>query len=219
MRGCGINPPKVAIPQVVPNEKEWLDHDQIKTFVEYIKDKPVGVAAMLALHSLRRSEICALTWNDIDLKRKTITVNGAAVFDDNQKLVQKDENKTKSSRRVLPIMIPELAAALEAVEDKTELVIRCNPNTLWAQINRACRACGLPEVGVHGLRHSFASLAHHVGMPEAECMRLGGWSDAQTMRKIYTHISDKDIGLYANKMALFFGGGDAQEKENAHQNA
>ena len=211
MRGCGFEPGKVALPKVIIKEKEWLDHDQIKVFVEYIKDKPVAIPALLALHSLRRSEICALTWGDIDLKKKSITVSGAAVFDQDQKLVQKEENKTAKSRRIVPIMIPELETLLENEESKSGLIVRCNPNTIWAQVNRACRACTLPEVGTHGLRHSFASLAHHVGMPEAECMRIGGWSDYKTMHKIYTHISEKDIGLYANRMADFY--------KNAQQNA
>lgn len=206
MRENGFNPPKIALPKVVEKEKEWLEHDQIKKLVAYLADKPSGIAALLALHSLRRSEICALTWDNVDLQKKTITVSGAAVFDKNQKLVQKQQNKTAKSRRAIPIMIPELTALLESEEDKTGLVVRCHPNTIRERVNSACRACGVPEVGVHGLRHSFASLAHHVGMPEAECMRIGGWSDYATMRKIYTHISERDIGMYANKMTEFYSG-------------
>jgi integrase len=42
---------------------------------------------------------------------------------------------------------------------------------------------------MHGLRHSFASLSYFLGIPEAETMRLGGWSDPSVMRKIYTHLA------------------------------
>jgi hypothetical protein len=41
-------------------------------------------------------------------------------------------------------------------------------------------------------------------MPEQLTMQIGGWSDYQTMRKIYTHISQKDADSYKNAMASFY---------------
>ena len=101
-------------------------------------------------------------------------------------------------------MIPELLAALEAVEDKSGPVVRCNPNTIYHQINRVCARNGLPRVGTHGLRHSFASLGYHLGVPELEMMQLGGWADNQTMIRIYTHIANADRVRAENAMAGFF---------------
>ena len=101
-------------------------------------------------------------------------------------------------------MIDELWNALSAAENKTGFVYTGHPDTLRRQVNRVCAANGLPEVGVHGLRHSFASLAYHIGMPEKVTMEIGGWSDNQTMRKIYTHVAQSDRSKYANAMADFF---------------
>lgn len=199
-----ITPPNVKLPQAVPTEKQFLDPDQIRVFVAAVKGQPCEIPSLLALHSLRRSEIMALTWDKIDLKQNTIRVSGAAVFDANGVLVRKATNKNDSSVRTLPIMIPGLYAALEAVEDKSGLVVRCHANTLWEQINKVCEDNGLPKVGVHGLRHSFASLAYHLGLSELETMQLGGWSDTKTMRDIYTHISAKDRLKSENKIAAFF---------------
>ncbi len=109
-------------------------------------------------------------------------------------------------------MIPELLAALEAVEDKSGPVVRCNPNTIYHQINRVCARNGLPQVGTHGLRHSFASLGYHLGVPELEMMQLGGWADNQTMIRIYTHIANADRVKAENAMAGFFA-------QNANKNA
>lgn len=109
-------------------------------------------------------------------------------------------------------MIPELLAALEAVEDKSGPVVRCNPNTIYHQINRVCARNGLPQVGTHGLRHSFASLGYHLGVPELEMMQLGGWADNQTMIRIYTHIANADRVKAENAMAGFFA-------KNANENA
>ena len=76
----------------------------------------------------------------------------------------------------------------------------------WARINRICKKEGLPEVGVHGLRHSFASLAYHLGVPEKIAMEIGGWANSQTMHKIYTHISKADAERYVTQMSAFFDG-------------
>lgn len=204
LRSEGQSVPEIRLPQVIPAERPWLDPDEITRFLAALRDTPAEIPALLALHSLRRSEICALTWEKLDLRNGIIYVEGAAVFDEKHKLTQKPTNKNNSSRRAVPIMIPRLTEILEAAEDKTGLVVRCNPDTIWARVNRVCRAASLPEVGVHGLRHSFASLAYHLGLSEVETMKLGGWSDTQTMRKIYTHLYDKDRLNAANKMLEFY---------------
>ena len=117
-------------------------------------------------------------------------------------------------------MIPELIDAINAVpaEKRTGLIYTANPTTLYWRVNQICENNGLPKVGVHGLRHSFASLAYHVGMSEQDTMELGGWSDYNTMRKIYTHLAQCDRLKSRNKMAAFFEN-TRQEEENANENA
>ena len=118
------------------------------------------------------------------------------------RLVYKETNKTKKSRRVIPIMIPELKTAWEAIpeEQRTGLIYTRYQNILWRDINRICKENNLPAVGVHGLRHSFASLARHVGLDEQDAMLIGGWEDPQTMHKIYEHISAADRIKAQNKL-------------------
>lgn len=196
---------KVILPQVPVNERPFLDYEQILLFVKAVKGTKVAIPAYLGLHSLRRSEMCALKWKDIDFKQKIIHINGAAVYNEDQKLVQKGQTKNRSSNRYIPIMIDDLYDELkEKRGNPNDLVLNCNPNTIWAQVNRICEKEGLPKIGAHGLRHSFASLAHHLGLPEAVTMEIGGWSDPGTMRKIYRHAGQKDSGKLKNKMAEFF---------------
>ena len=148
-----------------------------------------------------------MTWGDIDFDIGTIKVSGAAVKDENSKLVQKDTNKNAASTRVVPIMIPELTTALKAAKAKSKNTYIINvksPDTVGDNINSICRQSGLPEVGTHGLRHSFASLAYHLGMSELETMAIGGWSDFATMRRIYTHLSGADKHNAQNKMMQFY---------------
>ena len=202
----GYEVPSVKLPAIMPATRPWLDADQIKVFVKAVEGADCEIPALLALHSLRRSEIMGLDWNKIDLEKKTIRVEGSAVFDEDNKLTQKSTNKSKNSRRTVPIMIPELETALKSVpeEKRTGNVVTCNPNTIWAQVNRICEANGLPKAGVHGLRHSFASLAVFAGLSPAETMAIGGWEDIGTMTKIYTHISDANRLKAQNKIAEFF---------------
>ena len=97
-------------------------------------------------------------------------------------------------------MIPRLLTLLPSAGP----VVTGNPNTLWRQINRVCANAGLPEVGVHGLRHSFASLAYHLGWPEMQTMVVGGWSNYETVHKIYTHLAARDSNEAVQKMATFY---------------
>lgn len=203
--------PEVQLPQVIPNEMPFLEPEEIKKFIKAIEGTKVEIPALLALSSLRRSEICALTWENVDLKKKQIHVKGAAVYDENQNLIQKKANKNRSSTRTVPILIDELYAALEKERQPSGLVVAARPNTLWTQVNRVCKRNGLTPVGVHGLRHSFASLAYHLGIPEKITMEIGGWADSQTMRNIYTHVAKSDRQKYTETLTNFF--------KNANENA
>jgi len=194
----------INLPQIPHKERPWLTADEVLVFCDIVKGKPCEIAALLALCSLRRSEVFALDWKDVDLKAGTVTVRRSVVKGEDG-FVIKDTNKTDSSTRVVPIIIPQLIDALKAQKDKSGLVCKANPNTLYRQINKLCEATGLPQVGVHGLRHSFASLCHHIGIPEMECAKMGGWSDLSTMRKIYTHLSKDQLDDAADQLRRFFG--------------
>ena len=202
LRKSGVEPPDITMPQSEPSEKPFLAPDDIKKFVKAVHGEPCEIPALLALSSLRRSEICALTWDNV--KSDHIIVKGAAVLDENNNVIYKKENKNETSARKVPILIPELKNALDAVEEKEGLVWKGSLNTIYKQVNRVCRKNNLPLVGVHGLRHSFASLAYHLQIPEQIAMEIGGWSDVGTMRKIYTHIAKQDMERYKTKLSDFF---------------
>ena len=197
------------LPQVVPNNLPWLTPEQIPIFLKAIKGNKYEIPALLALSSLRHSEIIAMCWRDIDLDAGTLTVHGSAVKDDAGKLIQKSTNKNLSSRRTVPFLIPQLRSAVEEYDgDPNNYIYPHYSNVLRLNINRVCKEVGLPAVGVHGLRRSFASLCYHLGVSEAVTMISGGWSDFRTMRKIYTKISESDIRTQASKFTDFFANAD-----------
>jgi integrase len=191
------------LPQTIRKDVLFLDKTEIDLFLAQIQGTSVEIAALLAISSLRRSEIAALDWKDVDLKNRWIRVRGAVVPDEDNRLVHKETNKNSTSRREVPIIEP-LYVALKAVKHKEGPVVKEHPATVWRHINEACAAAGVPEVGCHGLRHSFASLCHSLGMPAQAAMEIGGWADRTTMDRIYTHVSKRDKNSYQSAFTEHF---------------
>lgn len=196
LRQNNIPIPEVTLPQIAKNERPYLDPDEVLKFVDAIKGHPFEANYLLGLHSLRLSEMLALKRTNI--QNNIITVRGSVVPNEFYKLVRKDTNKNASSTRSIPILIPRLKQLIKKEIPKP------SPSTLRRQLAVICKENGLPVISYHGLRHSFASLAFHLGLKETETMRLGGWSDPATMRKIYVHLSEKQKNTAAAKIEEFF---------------
>lgn len=214
-KAVGLSLPAVPLPQVIPNERPFLDPDEIKVFVAAVHGDPYEIPLLLALSSMRRSEIMALRWENVDLRRRRILVKGASVPGRDNAMMLKPENKNRSSTRYIPILMDELYNALKAAQQPEGQVVTCYAGVLREHSLKICAANGLPPVGLHGLRHSFASLAYHLNVPEKITMEIGGWSDNQTMRRIYTHIAKSDVKRYEDAFSSFF----KQPEKNAHENA
>ncbi len=192
---------KVRLPQTVVKDLPYLSPEQIGVFVHAITGTSVEIPALLALSSLRRSEILGLKWECIDFTASTISIAGSAVMNDKNQLQFKETNKNLTSHRKVPIIEP-LREALARHYKPCGYVINRSPSAIFKGINKICVANHLPKVGFHGLRRSFASLAYHLRLQEEITMRIGGWSDIYTMRKIYTKISERDL---ADQSAAFCG--------------
>lgn len=206
MKAAEITPPNVALPQRVKKETVWLDYEEIKVFLNTARGTPGELGALLALHSLRRSEILALTVGRIDRKRQIIRVEGAVVRG-SEGMVAKETNKSGAGRREVPIMIPRLLELIPEDAPKDMPLIDCKPGTLYDRINTLCRQAGLPLVGVHGLRRSFASLAYHLKWDMLTTMRIGGWDDPKVVTEIYTKLAAQDVNEHVEKMRDYYGYG------------
>ena len=208
---AGAKRPEVMLYPREDYERPFLDPDEIDKFVAAVNGTDVEIPALLCLSSLRRSEILALTWDNVDLKNNAIYIRGAAVVGDNG-LVKKPQNKSKKSRRPIPIIQP-LAEALEKVEKKKgPVVLECG-DTVLRKVKTICRAAGVTAVDLHGLRHSYASLAYHLGIPAIIAAEIGGWEDIATMEKIYTHIAQKDIAKRSKDFCDFFSSEEVKKRK------
>ena len=197
LKAYGFTAPDVNLPTVVVPDLLFLDYQQIPIYLEAARDKAGELASILALHSLRMSELLAVTVDDVD--DNYITVNKAIVRDDNNKYVQKI-TKTIQSTRHIPIMIPRLK---EILPNSGRLVTN-TPVAIERQIKRVCESSSLPYVGCHGLRRSFASLAFHLKWDERSIMSVGGWSNMQTVHKVYIKLAQQDLKANTSSMADFY---------------
>lgn len=135
----------VSLPPVVRHARAYLDYEQIPRFVDAVRDQPCELPALLALCSLRRSEIVDLCWQDIDVVRSLIHVDGAAVFGEDEVLIYKETNKNETSQRTVPILIPRIAEIVSASTAPADTrIVSCNPNTPLGTDQRRVQASRAP---------------------------------------------------------------------------
>lgn len=193
----------VRLPQQIPHDKEFLQPEQIPVFVEAMRGNRYEIAALLALHGLRVSEVLDIRWDDI--QDNAILVHGSAVPNVDGVLTHKQTNKNSTSHRDVPIMIPRLLDAVAEADKSNEYVCSWKGSgAIYNGINRVCRKCGLPEVGIHGLRHSWTSLCQYYGVDVKQLQAWGGWSTLQTPMQIYTHIANSRATADLEKMRSHF---------------
>lgn len=203
LQETGIKLMDVQLPASIKSVRAFLQPEEIEKFVEKIMNTGYAVPALLALSSLRMSEIAALRWEEIDPNADFIKVEGAVVRGEDNRFYLKKQNKNISSSRNVPIIIPQLREAIQR-DKKEKGPILISQSGLREAVHAACRDAGITDVTVHGLRHSFASLCYHLKVPEQIVMEIGGWSDIGTMRRVYTHIAQTDIAHYNSELQNFF---------------
>lgn len=207
-------PEKITAPQTAKKRTAaWLEPDEIKAFVAAAKDDKYCIPMLLALMSMRISEIDALRWESISPDADFIETSGSRVMDEHGHWVEKDTQKTEASARRVPLLIPELRKAIREQHQDSGKVLNAHQMTLRRAVERTCKRAGVPRVTVHQLRHSFASLSAHLSIPKEISMEIGGWSNDKIMDEIYTHICRADIERYKNEMYYFYNPGARPVKD------
>lgn len=137
---------------------------------------------------LRRENVFGLTWNQIDLQRKTAWIHG-------------DEAKGKRD-----IPVPLNQAALNALpQQKGEYVFTFHGRKFkpdrqsWIGI---CKRAKIENFRWHDLRHTWASWHVMNGTSLNELMELGGWSSIKMVMK-YAHLSSDHLKSAADNIGDF----------------
>lgn len=190
-----INTKRLKYPQRDKKEHVYLQPQDIVKLFDAIAGDPAELQILLALWlGLRRSEILGLHWESVDLEGKKIKIENALVDGENGEKVYKPYMKNETSHRTLPLpdyIVNKLAKYAEP-EQRQGPVFQPNMSIAYKHLRRACEKCGIPFAGLHGLRHTNASIMLSLGVIDKAAMARGGWSTDNTMRNIYQHLFDDD---------------------------
>lgn len=168
-----------TLPQKLKNEPYIPSDEDLKKILDYSKDTQFEIPLVLACYGMRRSEICALTPQDID--GDVVHINKAMVQDENKKWIVKTTKTTASTREII---IPTQIA--DKIREQG-YVYKGHPGKISDYLYRTQKKLGIERFSIHKLRHYFASKMSSMGIPEADIMRMGGWETDHVMKSVYRH--------------------------------
>lgn len=203
-----INTDKIKLPQRIKEEHKFLDEEGMINLFEAIKGNYVEIPILLAVWlGMRRSEILGLCWDAIDFENGVLSITRAYVPQKGGGYVLREATKTSASRRKIECPGYILSRLDEYQPDKEKRIGRVfamNPSTIYKVLERVCEENGIEFVGVHGLRHTNASVMLSLGIVDKVAMARGGWSTDVTMKQIYQHVFPSDKQSSGQKVDSFF---------------
>lgn len=188
--------------EALDEDAKFLEPEQVLLFVEAARKSKYAVPLLLALSGLRIAEIDGLTWENVG--PNYVKIRQVKIRDENNKTVIKQGAKTQGSVRTVDILIPALQEAIDAERKPTGKVMTCAQQTLRRHCAKVCRAAGVPEITVHQLRHSAASLFAYIGVPSEVAQSIGGWQNDAVMKKVYTHVAQSTITQSKTRITAFY---------------
>lgn len=176
-----------------PKVTSWLSVDQAKQLLSTSAEAgdPYYVAWLLMLCcGLRRGEMLALRWSDIDEARMELHIQRQAVVVD--RVTHITRPKSLSSVRDIPLDA-DLLTILRLIRRSQEDIILpdCTRSKLADALDRALMRARLPRVTLHGLRHTMASVAAEDGVQVKILQSLMGHAHYQTTADIYAHVNQR----------------------------
>ena len=206
-------------PKVNAKKMEILSPGQVRELPTKLAGRPIYAPVMVALFTgLRRGELLALLWSNVDLDRKILSVQ-EALEETVEHGIRRKATKTKSGQReiALPDIVVEtlrehrlqqlelrLALGLgklpaDALVFSTPEGRPLTPNTFSSTWARTATELGL-SVSFHALRHTHASQLIDAGVPITEIAHRLGHSSPVVTLSVYAHLFRKDDSKAAAAM-------------------
>jgi integrase len=177
--------------------------------VRHCADRLSAAWLLLATTGMRRGEALGLHWRDVSLDRARLSVRQALVLVGNKPDLQ--EPKTAKGRRSIPLPL-ETVSALKAhkaaqlqerlalgpdyddSDPYADLVFRrpdgtwVHPSALSRRFEFLVRQTSLPEIRLHDLRHTWASLALQEGINVKVVSEMLGHASVTITYDTYSHV-------------------------------
>ena len=187
---------RVSLPKKVRQKRSSpTNRDIISLFGSADGDLKVCIA-LAAFGSLRRGEICALQYGDLD--GCVLYVHADMVKNSENKFVYKEIPKTSDSVR--RVVLPEMVVQLLGSGAPDEFIIKKTPNAVTSAFMKLRNRLGL-GIRFHDLRHYYASIGAVLGVPDTYMSDFGGWRRGSgVLKEVYQDVME-DAGMeYRQKM-------------------
>ena len=200
------------IPKIQKQEMKILNPEDMKAYLEAADKR--GVLPMFYLElvtGIRKGELTALLWSDLDEEKRTISVSKQAVGDRNRNVTI---SRPKTENSVRKISIPE--SAVELLRQKHEKHPEnpwmfpspktgemYHPDSIAKLHEKILKDTGLEHIRFHDLRHTFATMALQNGVDVKTVSSMLGHYDAGFTLKTYTHATRQMQDQAAEKMGSF----------------
>lgn len=216
---------QVDKPPRTHTEMKILTEDQARALLEAARGHRYETLYLLALRTgMRRGELLALRWQDVNLKRGLITVHvGVQRVDLPGERTRIEDTKTERSHRevkITPAVVEALQrhrhaqkeARMAALDWQDQDLVFCGkrgkliPLEMPARdLDTLLREAGLPDVRFHDLRHTCVTILLSHGVPPHTVARQIG-DEVALMLRVYAHVLPSQLEQAASVMDTVFGG-------------
>ena len=212
---------KVQLPKAPPKEMQTLKANELSAFMNEARDSGWYEFYYLEITTgLRLGEITALTWDDLDIKNKKISVN---------KQIQRINGELVVSRPKTDASIRKISLCDECLNNL--LILRSrqrldnkimfpspvtggyrDPASITRRLHAIQRRAGVPQIRFHDLRHSFATLSLEQGMDIKTISHMLGHTDAGFTMNTYMHVTDNMQQTVATAMGNLISGKENEQR-------
>lgn len=203
----------ISVPKVEKNEVPVLNQTERIKLQNYLMNNlnNTNLGILLTMYSgMRIGEVCALTWNDIDLQSGIVHVSRTI-----QRIQDKSGNsktklvigspKSRTSERDIPL--PEfLIGILKEKKCDRECFILSGthkpiePRTMQNRFKSVLKKCGIRSVNFHLLRHTYATVCIENGFDAKTVSELLGHTSVSITLNRYVHSSLEMKKKYVEKL-------------------
>lgn len=201
------------IPKVQRQEMKILLPEHVGSYLNAAEEREVLPLFFLELTTgLRKGEIVALLWKDLDIKNKVLTVSKQAVWNRDEKRLEITRPKTETSIR--RIAVPQEAIDLllqeHAKHPNNPYMFPSpltgemyHPDSIVNIHKKILKDAGLEHIRFHDLRHTFATFALQNGVDVKTVSSMLGHFSAGFTLNTYAHATGWMQEEAAEKMGAF----------------
>lgn len=231
LRLIDINPAKgCKIPSKKPREMKVLSHEEIERFLIQAKADGFFEAFLLEFSTgLRRGELAALQWNDLNLKTGELSITKQLQRIDGELVITRPKTRSSTRTLVIPTPVLRVLAAYKETVDSPWLFpsphdpdLPLSPCAFTNRTQRILERAECKQVRFHDLRHTFATLALEEGMDVKTLSAILGHMSSDVSLDVYAHTTSKmqqaaastiDRRIAKSRVLMFTPGGAPTKPE------